>query len=205
MRLIPEGSGAFQVGGGVLTPGLELGLRYDCRPAETGTGVEGGGRIDWADAASGLNLEANARARVAYEDSGYGEWGGSGALRLAPGERGRGVSFSLAPTYGAVWTSFGRRATRARSPLPGRLNRRTVWRANTATGSRCLAGLWGRWRGAGALKVNLDATRREFAILDGADAVPVEHGALLRGAVRWRRERRTMGIQRSARSGTPAP
>ncbi len=105
VRLILEGSRAFQTGNGLLTPGLELGLRHDGGDAETGTGVELGGRISYANPETGLSLEANVRALVAHEDSGYEEWGASGALRLAPGERGRGLSFRLAPTYGAPGSS----------------------------------------------------------------------------------------------------
>ncbi len=101
VRLILEGSRAFRTANGVLTPGLELGLRHDDGDAETGTGVELGGRISYANPETGLSLEANVRALVAHEDTGYEEWGASGALRLVPGARGRGISFSLAPTYGA--------------------------------------------------------------------------------------------------------
>ena len=101
MRLILEGSRAFRTDSGVLTPGLELGLRHDGGDAETGTGIELGGRISYANPETGLSLEANVRALVAHEDSNYEEWGASGALRLVPGARGRGLSFSLAPTYGA--------------------------------------------------------------------------------------------------------
>ena len=96
------------MGDGVLTPGLEVGLRHDGGDAETGTGVELGGRVSWADQGSGLSLEANVRALVAHEDSNYREWGASGAVRLAPGERGRGLSFSLAPTYGAPGSGIER-------------------------------------------------------------------------------------------------
>ena len=101
MRLILEGSRAFRTDNGVLTPGLELGIRHDGGDAETGTGVELGGRIAYANPGTGLSLEANVRALVAHEDSNYEEWGASGALKLVPGARGRGISFSLAPTYGA--------------------------------------------------------------------------------------------------------
>ena len=101
MRLILEGSRAFRTSNGVLTPGLELGLRHDGGDAETGTGIELGGSFSYVNPDTGLSLEANVRALVAHEDSNYEEWGASGALRLVPGDRGRGLSFSLAPTYGA--------------------------------------------------------------------------------------------------------
>ena len=101
VRLILEGSRAFKTDNGVLTPGLELGLRHDGGDAETGTGIELGGRISYVNPDTGLSLEANVRALMAHEDSNYEEWGASGALRLVPGARGRGLSFSLTPTYGA--------------------------------------------------------------------------------------------------------
>ena len=41
-RLLIEGSRDFAVGGGTLTPSLELGLRRDAGDAETGTGIDAG-------------------------------------------------------------------------------------------------------------------------------------------------------------------
>ena len=102
VRLALEGSRSFETdGGGVLTPGLELGVRHDDGDAETGTGVELGGRVSWTAAGSGLSMEASLRTLVAHEASGYEEWGASGSIRLAPGTSGRGLSFSVAPTWGA--------------------------------------------------------------------------------------------------------
>ena len=101
LRLVLEGSRAFALGeSAVLTPGLEVGLRHDGGDAETGTGVEVGGRIRYADTGSGLTVEANARALIAHEDSSYEEWGAGGSVRLDPGASGRGLSFSLAPVWG---------------------------------------------------------------------------------------------------------
>ena len=48
------------------------------------------------------------RTLVAHEDSDYREWGASGSVRLAPGERGRGLSFSLSPTWGAAGSGMER-------------------------------------------------------------------------------------------------
>ena len=101
LRLVLEGGRSFALGeGAVLTPALELGLRHDGGDAETGTGVEVGGRISYTDAGSGLTVEANARTLIAHEDSGYEEWGASGSVRLDPGASGRGLSLSLAPVWG---------------------------------------------------------------------------------------------------------
>ena len=75
-------------------------MRHDGGDAETGTGVEVGGRIRYTDAGSGLTVEANARKLIAHEDSGYEEWGAGGSVRLDPGASGRGLSLSLAPGVG---------------------------------------------------------------------------------------------------------
>ena len=121
VRLALEGSRAFETGGGVLTPGLEVGLRHDGGDAETGTGVELGGRVTYTDPETGLSVEARVRTLVAHEDSDYREWGASGAVRLAPGDRGRGLSFSLAPTWGAASSGVERlwSARDARGLAPG--------------------------------------------------------------------------------------
>ena len=101
LRLVLEAGRSFALGeGAVLTPALELGLRHDGGDAETGTGVEVGGRIRYTDTGSGLTVEANARTLVAHEDSGYREWGAGGSVRLDPGASGRGLSLSFAPVWG---------------------------------------------------------------------------------------------------------
>ena len=68
--------------------------------AETGTGVEVGGRIRYTDTRSGLTIEASACTLIAHEDSGYEEWGAGGSIRLDPGASGRGLSLTLAPVWG---------------------------------------------------------------------------------------------------------
>ena len=45
-------------------------------------------------------LEGAARALIAHGASGYEEWGASAAARIDPGESGRGLSFTLTPTWG---------------------------------------------------------------------------------------------------------
>ena len=70
LRLVLEGSRRFAVGdGGALTPSLEVGLRHDGGDAETGTGIEVGGGLSYADPALGLTVEAKARGLVAHEDA----------------------------------------------------------------------------------------------------------------------------------------
>ena len=183
-------------------------MRHDGGDAETGTGVELGGRVSYADAASGLSLEANVRALVAHEDSGYEEWGASGALRLSPGERGRGLSFSLAPTYGAPGSGVDRlwsaRDARGLAPTGGTFEPESRLEGELGYGLPVFGGAFtgtpnlgfglsngGRdyrvgWRlsvaGASGFEVNLDATRSEPANDDGAAP---EHGVMLRATVRW--------------------
>jgi cell division septation protein DedD len=81
---------------------MEVGLRHDWGDAETGFGLELGGRVQYADPALGLTIEAAVRGLLAHEDRDYQEWGASGTVRLAPGPGGRGLSLTLAPTWGAA-------------------------------------------------------------------------------------------------------
>ena len=212
LRLALEGSRAFETGGGVLTPGLELGLRHDGGDAETGTGVELGGRVSYTDPGSGLSMEGNVRTLIAHEDSNYREWGASGAVRLAPSARGRGLSFGLAPTWGAPPSGVDRlwsaRDARGLAPggefepetrLEGEMGYGIAQLGDRFTGTPNLGfGVSDNgardyrvgWRLTSALEgdpgfeVDLDATRKEPANRNGARA-PVEHGAMLRGALRF--------------------
>ena len=207
VRLILEGSRAFETGGGgTLTPGLELGLRHDGGDAETGTGVELGGRLSWADADSGLSVEARVRTLVAHEASGYEEWGASGSIRLAPGASGRGLSFSLAPTWGApasgaqrLWSARDARALapdtsfEAESRLEAELG--YGHRVGSAFTGTPYAGLglsesgrdyrlgWrlGSAKATSGFSVNLEGTRSESRDV-GATA---RHGVTLTGELRW--------------------
>ena len=211
LRLVLEGGRAFTVGGSaVLRPSLELGVRHDGGDAETGTGVEIGAGVAYADPSSGLSLEAKARTLVAHADSDYREWGASAVARLDPGERGRGLSFSLAPVIGS--------ATSARERLWGAHDAHGL--APAGSGFEATRGLTAEagyglalsgdrftgtpnlglrmsdggardwrigWRLAPAVRgrpgfaVSLDATRREPANGNG----PVDHGVILKAAVRW--------------------
>ena len=99
-----SGFGALPTAGPATAP--ELGLRHDGGGAETGTGVEWAAGVDCTDPDTGLSPEANGRALVAHEDAKYREWGALGAMRLAAGERGRGVSFRLAPTCRAARSAW---------------------------------------------------------------------------------------------------
>ena len=211
VRLALEGSRAFRMeGGGTLTPGLELGLRHDGGDAETGTGVELGGRVSWTDLVSGLSVEAMVRTLIAHEDSDYREWGASGTIRFDPGVSGQGLSFHLAPTYGTAASGVDRlwsardagglapgEAFEAERRLAGELGYGLelpggfTGTPNVGFGLSDTARDWRvGWRLTSVVpndsdfEVSLDATRREPVGGNGAGA-PVEHGVMLRGAVRW--------------------
>ena len=101
VRLMLEGSGSMPLStGGVLTPSLEAGLRYDGGDAETGAGIELGGGLGYA--AGNLSVEVSARALVAHEDTEYEEWGFSGSLAYTPGKDGRGLSMKLGSAWGST-------------------------------------------------------------------------------------------------------
>ena len=205
MRLALEGSQAFRMdGGGTLTPSLELGLRHDGGDAETGMGVELGGGVSCQDPEAGLSVEAKTRMLVAHADSDYREWGVSGAVRLAPGERGRGLSVSLSPVLGQAASGaerlWGARDARG---LQGELGYGLALFGDRFTGTpnvgfglsdnareyRIGWRLTSAVRGDPGFRVDLDAMRREAA----NGNAPPEHGVMLRAAVRWRRARRGDG------------
>ncbi|MCY4614576.1 MAG: hypothetical protein OXB94_13285, partial [Nitrospira sp.] len=103
LRVMLEGSRAVTwTDGRSLTPTLELGVRHDWGDAETGFGLELGGRVQYADPALGLTIEGTVRGLLAHEDEHYQEWGASGTVRLAPGSNGQGLSLTLAPTWGVT-------------------------------------------------------------------------------------------------------
>ena len=102
VRAVLDGSRRFALAdGGTLTPSATLGLRHDGGDAETGTGVELGAGIGYADPSRGLDMALRVHGLAAHAADGYSEWGVSGSIRLVPGGTGRGLSMSLTPSYGA--------------------------------------------------------------------------------------------------------
>ena len=194
LRLILEGSRAFGVGAdGTLTPSLEVGLRHDGGDAETGTGVELGAGLRYADPARGLTMEVNGRTLIAHEESGYKEWGMSGSVRLDPGASGRGLSLTLSPAWGADSSGVDRLwSLRDTAGLAANENFDATGRLDTEIGYG-LAGpdglgvvtpyaglalsdgnartwrLGSRWTLGPGLSLNLDGTRREAANNDAPE------------------------------------
>ena len=148
LRLILEGSRGFTwAEGRSLTPSVELGLRHDWGDAETGFGLELGGRVRYTDPAKGLTLEGAIRGLLAHEDSDYEEWGASGILRIDPGVAGQGLALTLAPTWGAASSGvdglWARQTTAGLAPQGNR--RAQTGRLNAEVGYG-LAALFGTGR-----------------------------------------------------------
>ncbi len=206
LRAVLDGSRAFTLGGGgTLTPSVELGVRHDGGEGGSGTGMEVGAGVGWADPSRGLDVALRVHGLAAHAGEGYREWGVSGWLRVVPGAAGRGLSMSLTPSWGAdpggserLWAmpEASRLAANDNAAPSGRLD------AEVGYG---MAVLGGRFTGtpnvgfgvsdtareyrmgwrlasvASGFELSLDATRRETP--DGGG--PPEHGVMLGGTVRW--------------------
>ncbi len=127
--------------GGSLTPSLEAGLRWDGGDGATGAGVELGGGAAWSAPSSPLTLEARGRALLAHGGDAE-EWGVGGALRVAPGSGGLGLSLALSPSWGAadsglarLWSADATSRTDASRRAGGRLD------AEAGYGLRALGGV----------------------------------------------------------------
>ena len=206
LRIVLEGSQSLAMGAGAtVTPTLELGLRHDGGDAESGTGLEAGLGLQYADPAQGLTVEGRVRGLLTHTDDGYEEWGASGSIRLDPGISGRGVSLSVTPVWGA--SSGGVDQLWATRPAAGLLAdegfaSQARLHAELGYGMRpplghgvltpyaglSLAGegdgrtyhLGARWRGVSAFHVALEASHGE----DAGTGEPLD-AASLRASVRW--------------------
>ena len=94
-----RGRGALTLAtGGVLTPTLEAGLRYDSGDAETGAGLEMGAGLAYASGR--LNVQVNARGLLAHEDTDCEEWGMSVSVGFRPREDGGGPALNVGSAGG---------------------------------------------------------------------------------------------------------
>ena len=205
LRLALEGSHEqVLASGSSLTPSLELGLRRDGGDGitGTGTGIEIGGSLRYRDPATGLTVEGN--GRVLTGQSNYREWGLGGSVRFDPSAGGRGLSFSLVPTWGDTASGVDRLrnqdvaelASAANDNVPQmRLDSELGYGFGafggrgllTPYGGFALAGegshryrIGGRFEVGSALNLSLEGTRREPADDTGAD-----HGVMLRMQASW--------------------
>ena len=208
VRAMLDGSRTFALAGGAtLAPSLELGVRHDGGDAETGTGLEIGAGLGYADPSRGLDMALWVHGLAVHSQDGYDEWGVSGQLRLVPGGAGRSLSASLTPSYGVdpggserLWAlpaSSGLAANGEADPssrfdtelgygLPvfggGFTGTPNVGFGVSDRGARDYRLGWRLTpaaSGGTGFEVSLDATRREAANDDA------EHGVMLRGRMRW--------------------
>ncbi len=108
LRLALEGSHERTLaGGGVLTPAVEAGLRYDGGDVVAGAGLEIGASLGWRDPGAGLTAEFRGRALATHERD-RDEWGLSALLRIDPAADGLGGFLTLAPSWGATETGIAR-------------------------------------------------------------------------------------------------
>ena len=210
VRAVLDGSRTFAfASGAALTPSVELGVRHDAGDAETGTGLEVGAGLGWADPSRGLDMALKVHGLAVHAQDGYDEWGVTGQLRLVPGgNAGRGLSMSLTPSYGAdpagserLWAlpaSSGLAATNGGAAPTSRFDAEAGYGmallgdrftgtpnvgfglSETAREYRMGWRLTSAVRGDPGFEVSLDATRREAA--NGNEA---EHGVMLRSLIKW--------------------
>ncbi|MCY4454665.1 MAG: hypothetical protein OXC01_22265, partial [Immundisolibacterales bacterium] len=120
VRLGIEGAWTgLELGGAALTPKLELGVRRDGGDAETGTGVDVGGGLTWANAETGFSASVQARGLLTHESEGLRDHGVSGSIAWDPRpESDRGASLRLTHSAGAPATG-GMDALLGRTTLEG--------------------------------------------------------------------------------------
>ena len=208
VRAMLDGSRTFSfASGAALTPSVELGVRHDAGDAETGTGLEVGAGLGYADPSRGLDMALRVHGLAVHAADGYDEWGVSGQLRLVPGGAGRGLSMSLTPSWGVdpagsqrLWALPDAHALTANGEAvpSSRFDAEVGYGmalfgggftgtpnvgfglSDTAREYRMGWRLTSAVTGDPGFEVSLDATRREAA--NDNDA---EHGVMLRSLVRW--------------------
>ena len=164
VRLAPELSGQWAVGGASLRTRLELGGRLDRGDAETGMGAEAGAELGFTHRASGFSVDARGRTLLVHQAEDFKEWNASVALRLQPGRDQGGLSFSLEPSWGAggggaqtLWQTQGRLGPQAMAQhaavdapglTPDRLAMELGWGAVLPGGGQVRP--FGRWSREGA-------------------------------------------------------
>ena len=93
------------VWGGPFTRRLEVGIRHDGGDAETGSGIDAGGAVEWSDEPGRLRLAISGRTLLTHEASGFRDHGFAGAISYdaRPGS-GLGFTASLAQSTGGAAT-----------------------------------------------------------------------------------------------------
>ncbi len=146
-----------------LTPGLELGLRYDGGDTSEGFGLELGGGLSWQTPAKGLTVDVRGRYLLEHEAAEREEWGLSGSLRYeAWPNSAYGPSFSLRHEYGNASAASGL----------DRLLSDSLTDALEEEDNRHTAAVSSRWtlKGEWGFALTDDATGIPYASLSASDA-----------------------------------
>ena len=228
LRFALEGSYARSfASGSVLTPSVELGVRYDGGAADTGYGVELGASLRYANIDRGLTAEVAARSLLTHEASDFEEWGASGSMALDPGQSGLGPAFRIRSSWGAasggvqqLWSqeqmfehptrsSFqqgGRMEAEAGYGFGRRLGRNRLMPygvlMGTQQGERGF-GMGARLNLGAAFNLTMEASRRERSGPATVDASTSDDAVVIRGV--WRLPPRRQPPRRQPPRRQPLP
>ena len=200
--MIDSNRGFTLAGGGTHTPNLKAGVREDGSDAETGFGFELSKQLRYQG--DSVSIESNVRTLVTHSDDAYEERSASASVRIDPGSDGRGMSRTVAPTWGSTASRAEHlRSTRTAEDLVSDSEFEGTkrpdaeigygvggpdgWGTLTPYGGLTLAGGAGRtlrtglrWKAADSATVALEGTR------EAAGAAEAATNALrLRAAVRF--------------------
>ena len=105
LRLLLSGERRRELAsGGALTPSLEIGVRSDGGDGTTGTGIEIGGGLRYANPGGTVAVAGNVRTLLAGD---YDELGADFSVRLSS-KSGRGLSLTLHPVWGRAQSAADR-------------------------------------------------------------------------------------------------
>ena len=96
-RLLLQGSSVFNYADYSFTPSLEGGLRYDLGDGDTGGGIELSPAFTYKSLDDRVLIEGRGRYLIAGQ---HDQWGLSVLARIDQARHGRGLSFSMHPTWG---------------------------------------------------------------------------------------------------------
>ncbi len=100
-RMILSASQRYQMDrGGYVEPKFEFGVAHDSGDGSTGSRLEIGAGMYYLSPSQRISMSLSSYSLV--ERNNYSEWGVEAGIRMLPGARERGLSFSLQPSYGAT-------------------------------------------------------------------------------------------------------
>ena len=124
LRVTIEGTSRTELeGGGMFSPVLEAGLRYDGGDAESGAGFELGGGLRFSDASRRIMLELNARGMLAHAEGDYQEWGVGASVMVRPNASGQGMTMNLRSSWGDMASGVDALWNRHNAEILGRADR----------------------------------------------------------------------------------